>query len=57
MQEVDLAENALREIPPAFGKLLHLEKVNLRDNHLLTLPKEISMLKNLKVRNFQATFH
>ena len=47
-KSINLACNAIQEVPGALGGLVHLEELNLNDNSIKTLPVEFSQLVKLK---------
>ncbi len=49
LTHLDLSENQLTCLPPAFGNLSNLEELNLDFNRLTCLPKEIGKLTKLTI--------
>lgn len=52
LRKLDLSGNVIRELPD-LGRLTDLAELNLNDNHLTELPKEIGDLSDLKSLNLE----
>jgi Leucine-rich repeat (LRR) protein len=46
---LNLEENKLISLPANFGKLTHLQELDLSDNELESLPESLTALENLRI--------
>jgi Leucine-rich repeat (LRR) protein len=51
VEELNLANNRIQELPPSIGNLSNLYSLDLSHNQLRTLPKELGKLSNLAALN------
>jgi Leucine-rich repeat (LRR) protein len=48
LQDLQIAGNAIKEIPPSFTQLQHLQRVNFKGNRLRAVPEDIGTMKCLE---------